>query len=51
MGGEGGGRRGGAAKTSTYNLHSLFSFVKYVSSTKIRLIKIKIIESTIGHNN
>jgi hypothetical protein len=23
-----------AAKTSTYNLHSLFSFVKYVSSTK-----------------
>jgi hypothetical protein len=30
----GGGEGRGAAKTSTYNLHSLFSFVKYVSSTK-----------------
>jgi hypothetical protein len=28
------GVRGGAAKNSTLNLHSLFYFVKYVSSTK-----------------
>jgi hypothetical protein len=27
----------GAGKTSTYNLHSLFSFVKYVSSIKFTL--------------
>jgi hypothetical protein len=29
-----GGGGVGSWKTSTYNLHSLFSFVKYVSSTK-----------------
>ncbi len=29
------GRGRGAAKSSTYNLHTLFYFIKYVSSTKL----------------
>jgi hypothetical protein len=46
MGGGGGGVGRGAAKSSTYNLHSLFSFVKYVSSTKKHQVQYLVYEDS-----